>query len=103
MPAMTMVTVSKRGRLLSTRQTLEYLGMDEQRLRRLVAAKKIPVHRDGRLGFWSRDLDDWIERHRTPAVDEPKSTHIEFAKPALARTAGIEDLMPQRRRLSHGG
>ena len=98
---MTMAIVPKRGTLLAFRQALTYLGMDEKRLRRLVAAKKIPVHRDGRLGFWSADLDEWIERRRTPAVDEPKSKHIEVGKAAAPDAKGIEDLMPARRRLSH--
>jgi hypothetical protein len=73
--------------------------MPERRLRRLVAAKKIPVHRDGRLGFWSVDLEEWIERHRTPALNEPKSKHLELAA-AIPQSMGIEDLMPTRRRLS---
>ena len=97
-----MSAVNPRGRLLSFRQTLEYLGMPEPRLRRLVAAKKIPVHRDGRLGFWSADLDDWIERHRTPAIDEQKSKHLEGAT-SIPAPIGIEDLMPVRRRLSTAG
>ncbi|HZR25491.1 MAG TPA: hypothetical protein VFA59_17985 [Vicinamibacterales bacterium] len=94
--------IAPRGRLLAFRQAMEKLGLEgragEQRLRRLVAAKKIPVHRDGRLGFWEKDLEDWIEAHRTPATDEPKSKHI--ALPRIAsEPAGIEDLMPRRRRL----
>ena len=93
--------VPLRGALLSFRQALTYLGMEEKRLRRLVAAKKIPVLRDGRLGFFTADLDEWIERHRTPAVDEPKSKHILLAQPQVDRAEGIQDLMPARRRLSH--
>ena len=87
------------GRLLSFRQAFDYLGMTDRRLRRLVAAKKIPVHRDGRLGFWSADLDAWIEAHRTPACDRPTSRHIELPR-ADVQTTSLADLMPKKRRLS---
>ena len=86
------------GRMFNFHQAAQFLGMPEQRLRRLVAAKKIPVVRDGRLAFLETDLREWIERHRTPAVDEPKSKHVELAKVKVEPT-GIEDLMPRRRRL----
>jgi hypothetical protein len=39
------------GRLLSFRDAWTYLGMPE-----------IAVVRDGRLGFYERDLDDWAGR-----------------------------------------
>jgi predicted DNA-binding transcriptional regulator AlpA len=87
-----------RGELLTTRQVVERYGIPEKRLRRLVAAKKIPVHRDGRLGFWSKDVEDWIEKRRTPSDDEQQSKHIELAF-VKREAAGIEDLMPRHRRL----
>jgi hypothetical protein len=92
--------ISPRGRLFRFFEACEYLGgMKESRLRQLVARQAIPVHRDGRLGFWQRDLDEWMERHRTPALDERKSKHLEVAVMRPAPT-GIEHLMPRKRRLS---
>ena len=95
------VQTPERGRLLSFAQALEYLGaMPERRLRRLVAAKKIPHYYDGRLFFLSGELDAWLARCRRPAVDEAKSKHIELAKAKATGAVGIEDLMPKKRRLS---
>lgn len=88
------------GRLFDFKEAMAYLGMPEKRLRRLVLAKKIPVIRDGRLAFLEKDLRDWIQRHRTPALDEPKSTHLELPKSSAAAPPGIADLMPRRRRFS---
>lgn len=79
----------RRGRMFSTREAAEYLGMPLQRLRRLVAAKKIAVVRDGRLAFLERDLDAWLERHRTPARDERGPT---LAMPSPDAPIGIDDL-----------
>ena len=92
--------VPPRGRLFRFRDACAYLGgMSERRLRHLVTTKRIPVHRDGLLGFWQRDLDEWIERHRTPAVDEPKSKHIDLPR-VTTEPRGIDDLMPRKLRLS---
>src|SRR5579863_5509740 len=90
--------VPKLGRLFDSAEAAAYLGMSMPRLRRLVAAKKIAVVRDGRLGFFERDLDDWIEKHRTPAVGESKSKHIVLPKPTRGVVDTLEDLMPKKRR-----
>jgi excisionase family DNA binding protein len=49
-------------RLLDMEQTVEYLGMSEDTITRLVADKKLkPVRVDRRLRFDRRDLDQLIE------------------------------------------
>ena len=89
------------NRLLSFKAACSYLGeMPEQRLRRLVAAKKIPHYYDGRLFFMSGELDAWLSRIRRPAVDEPKAKHVELAKVNAPESSGIADLMPKQGRLS---
>lgn len=86
-------------RLLTFREACAHLGeMPEKRLRRLVAAKKIPHYRDGRLFFYSDELDEWLKRRRVAAVDEPRSKHVDLAL-VKREVAGIEDLMPRQRRL----
>lgn len=96
-----------RGRRLDFRQAMAYLGLEgaagQQRLRQLIATRRIPVYRDGRLFFFDRELDAWLDRVRTPSVDEPKSKHIELPTPSAAGLRGIEDLMPRHRRLSRVG
>lgn len=94
-----MSVVAPFGRMFTSHEAAEFLGMPMRRLRRLVAAKKIPVVRDGRLAFLEADLRDWIETHRTPAVDERKSKHLALPKP-IAEAGSIEDLMPRKLRLS---
>jgi len=93
-----------RGRLLSFKEACAHLGdMPEKRLRRLVAAKKIPHYYDGRLFFMSAELDAWLESHRTAALDEQQSVHLELARTPKAEPACIQDLMPRTRRLSVAG
>ena len=91
-----------RGRRLDFHQAVAYLGLEtgkgDQRLRQLVATKRIPVYRDGRLFFFDRELDEWLDRRRSAAVDEPRSTHIAL-DPVKVESVGIEDLLPKRRRL----
>jgi excisionase family DNA binding protein len=88
-----------RGRLLSFREACTYLGMAEQRLRRLVARKKIAVIRDGRLGFYERDLDDWIESHLTPASGpSPAVVLLKPGRVNLDAPTGIDDILREIRR-----
>jgi hypothetical protein len=86
------------GRMFDFHEAAEFLGMPEKRLRRLVATRKIPVLRDGRLAFLENDLRTWIEQHRTPAAEGASSPHIELPRPR-AEPVGIDDLLPRRRRL----
>lgn len=52
---------TQRRRLLDMDQTVEYLGMSERTIQRLVANKKlIPVRLDDRPRFDIRDLDQLI-------------------------------------------
>lgn len=51
-----------RRRLLDMEQTIEYLGMSEDTIARLVADKRlVPVRVDRRVRFDRRDLDQLIE------------------------------------------
>lgn len=57
--------VAPFGRYLSFEEARQFLGdMPVSRLRRLVAAKKIPCIRDGRLAFLESDLRAWLEERR---------------------------------------
>lgn len=89
-----------RGRLFSFREALTYLGMPEPRLRRLVAARKIPVHRDGRLGFWQRDLDDWMAAHRTDEQRPPRKLELVPPPAVRQREPDFSDVMPRRRQVT---
>jgi hypothetical protein len=76
--------------------------MPEARLRRLVAAKKIPHYYDGRLFFLSDELDAWLQQHSRPVADPPSSRPAGQA-PRLAAPITLADLMPKKRRLRTGG
>ena len=93
------VTVAPFGRLLRTEAAATYLGIPRKKLYHLVARRKIRVLRDGRLGFYERWLDEWIVAHTTPEKGERPSQHIALPK-VKVEAAGIQDLMPKRRRLS---
>jgi excisionase family DNA binding protein len=55
-------------RLLTVKQAAAYLGRTEEAIQHMVAARKLPVVRDGRRVFLDvRELDKWIERNREPA------------------------------------
>lgn len=97
--------IPARGRFLKFREACQYLGfinadgtVDEQHLRRLVAAKKIPVQRDGRLGFYERDLDEWMTRRRSPDQAELKE-RVQFPRidPKARPSGDVSDLFTRRR------
>lgn len=82
-----------RGRLLTTREACTFLGMPQSRLRRLVASKKIPVIRDGRLGFYERDLEEWIAAHRSPASGSARVAVPAPSRQRLRTDDGIDGLL----------
>lgn len=92
--------IAPRGRLFSSHEAAAYLGMPMKRLRRLIEAQKIPVIRDGRLGFYERDLDDWVERHRTEAVEPQRQPAQRRAVASPDAPQDISCFMPRTRRLS---
>jgi excisionase family DNA binding protein len=55
-------------RLLSVDQAAVYLGRSKDAVQHMVAARKLPVVRDGRRVFLDvQELDRWIERSTEPA------------------------------------
>jgi len=53
-------------RLLTVKQAAVYLGRTETATRQLAAAGGIPVVRgDARVMFDRRDLEQWIDRHKS--------------------------------------
>lgn len=91
-----------RGRLLNFKEACAHLGMTDQHLRRLVAARKIPVLRDGRLGFYTNDLDEWTRTHTTPADGDTASVRGPLTPLSLTAPQGIEDLLEDARRAGSG-
>lgn len=99
-----------RGRVLTTKQAAEYTGLTETRLRFAVKHKQIAFVRlshqgqalkktrrgdrvlcdVGYLGFCEQDLDDFIDRHRTPAKAQLKESAPAHPQGAEA----IEQFLP---------
>ncbi len=62
--------VKPHQRMLRTKQAADYLGITERKLRRLVWEKKLRVFQEGEGRPWlfdMRDLDRYIEQHKTDA------------------------------------
>ncbi len=61
------------GAMLTIPQAAARLGVGERFVRRLIHERRIPHHKLGKyIRFEPADLDDWIMRHRVPAID-PRS------------------------------
>jgi excisionase family DNA binding protein len=61
-------TPSIGPRLLTVDQGALYLGRSKEAVQHMVAARKLPVVRDGRRVFLDvRELDRWIEQNTEPA------------------------------------
>jgi excisionase family DNA binding protein len=55
-------------RLLTVDQAAVYLGRSKEAVQHMVAARKLPVVRDGRRVFLDvKELDRWIEQSTEPA------------------------------------
>ena len=53
---------------MGVERAAEHLGCSSERLRKLIARRKIPFHQEGprcRVSFNRRDLDNWMRAHRS--------------------------------------
>ena len=57
------------GDLLDARGAGDYTGISERFIRRLIAERRVPVHRLGRhVRLATGDLDEYIARNRTEPI-----------------------------------
>jgi len=82
---------SPRGKLLTTRQAAEYLGVHPSFVRRLLAARKVASLRDdnGRLiGIYEADLDAWQDAHRREAEGQRSPREVTDIDRLVAQLPG---------------
>jgi len=113
-----MTMTGKWGRRFTVAEAAAYLGLPVKTVYRLVEEGRIACLRtdgrvlerqqgdgkttrytkSGRLVFFERDLDAWIEAHRVPARNEP-ANRASIGRPLADACVGVER-PPARRRYS---
>ena len=112
--------MSRYGKLLTVHEASDYTGLTVEQLYRLSAegriacvrtdgreltrrqnGKVVKYTKSGRLRFCERDLDDWIDAHRTPArtAIQPPQRVTKPLQTSLV-SVSIAQFMPKHRRFA---